>query len=117
MRLQRLDDRLTSAVELGFAGVLLGQRDDDLVVGRWTIALDPGIVDARAIRSSANLVDVRRLVKLHVDQRSALEVHPERNAVPEQHRQQAGHAENQREAEEVPLFTKPIDIYITKQFH
>jgi hypothetical protein len=36
--------------------------------------------------------------------------------VPEEDRQQAGHTEDEREAEEVPLFPKPIDVDATKQF-
>jgi hypothetical protein len=37
--------------------------------------------------------------------------------VPEQHGKNASHAEDQREAEEVPLFAQEIDICIAKKFH
>jgi hypothetical protein len=37
--------------------------------------------------------------------------------MPEQHRQHAGHAENERKPEEIPLLPEPIDIYLPKQFH
>jgi hypothetical protein len=33
------------------------------------------------------------------------------------HGDNAGHAEDQREGEEVPLLSKPIHIYAVKQFH
>jgi hypothetical protein len=37
--------------------------------------------------------------------------------VPERHGKHAGHAEDQREGEEVPLFPEEIDICIAKEFH
>jgi hypothetical protein len=37
--------------------------------------------------------------------------------VPEEHGEDAGHAEDQREAKEVPLLAQKIDICITKKFH
>jgi hypothetical protein len=37
--------------------------------------------------------------------------------VPEENRQQAGHTENEREAEEIPLLPQPVDLYVVKQFH
>ena len=48
---------------------------------------------------------------------TALEVHAPRNAMPEQHAEHAGDREDQREAEEVPLLTQPVDVCVPKQFH
>jgi hypothetical protein len=37
--------------------------------------------------------------------------------MPEQHGKYAGHAEDQRESEEVPLLAEKIYVGITKKFH
>src|SRR6202011_4042542 len=84
--LQRVDDRVATCVERRLAGVTLGQGDDDGIVSRLTEGLDARVPDAGTIRSLANAIYRWRLVKLHIDQRSALEVDAERNAVPEEHR-------------------------------
>jgi hypothetical protein len=37
--------------------------------------------------------------------------------MPKRHGKQSGHAENQREGKEVPLFPEKIDVGILKKFH
>jgi hypothetical protein len=37
--------------------------------------------------------------------------------VPESHGENTGHAEDEREAKEVPLISQEIDVRITKKFH
>jgi hypothetical protein len=37
--------------------------------------------------------------------------------MPEKDGQQASHAEDKRETEEIPLLPQPVDIYAVKQFH
>ena len=71
-------------------------------------------MQARAIHVLADLVEVRRLGELHVDQRSAAELHAQRNVVPEQHGADSGDAEDQREGKEIPFLAKKIDVGITK---
>ncbi len=56
------------------------------MIGGWTVRLDPGIANSGVIRRRANLVEIRVLVELDVHQRSAVEVHAQRDAVPEEHR-------------------------------
>jgi len=48
---------------------------------------------------------------------AALEVHVQRQMVPEKKAEHARDAKQQREGEEVPLLAKPVDINATKQFH
>ena len=73
----------------------------------------------RPARSAATRmpIDVRLMVELDPHLRTALEVHVQRQMMPEEKAQQARHAEEQREGEEVPFLAKPIDINATKQFH
>src|ERR1700737_5574658 len=54
---------------------------------------------------------------LHIDQRAAAEVDTQRNAMPERHGKHSGHAEDQREGQEVPLFPEEIDVCVSKKFH
>jgi hypothetical protein len=37
--------------------------------------------------------------------------------MPERHGKHSGHAEDQREGQEVPLFPEEIDVCISKKFH
>ena len=52
------------------------------------IALNADIVQSGAVHGGANGIVIRRLGKLHIDQRAAAEIHALRNAVPEQHGEQ-----------------------------
>jgi hypothetical protein len=63
-----------------------------------------------------HIVGVRGLSKFHVDQSAAPEVNAQRDAVPEQHGKNPGHAEYQREGEEVPLLPEKIDVRTAKEF-
>ena len=74
-------------------------------------------MDACLIHCLAHPVGVSRLVRLDIDQGAALEVDTAWNAMPEKHREYARDAENEREAEEIPLLAKPVDLYLAKQFH
>ncbi len=81
------------------------------------VGLDAGIVDAGTVGRLANSVRVRRLLKLDIDQRAAAEIDAQIDVVPEQNREDARHAEDQRKGEEVPLLPQPIDVNAMKQFH
>src|SRR6185437_14625214 len=70
-----------------------------------------------AIGRAANPSLIRHLLKLQIDERAALEVDPKRQAMPEEQRDQARDAEDQREAQEIPLLPQPVDIYFMKKFH
>jgi hypothetical protein len=70
-----------------------------------------------AIKGAADFGVIRLISKLEVHKRAATEINTQRNLVPEEHGEDAGHAEDQREAEEVPLLAQKIDICITKKFH
>ena len=63
----------------------MSEVDQHFVVAGRAEALDLGILQPGAVQLGADLVEVRRLRELHVDQRAAAELHAERNAVPEQH--------------------------------
>src|SRR5262249_30957070 len=86
----------------GFAAGL-GQADEKLIVVRGAIALNAGVAQARSVQVGANLVDVRRGGKTDISVGATAEVHAQRDVVPEQHREYAGDAEDEREAEEMPL--------------
>ena len=58
-----------------------------------------------------------RIGELHVHERAAAEIDAQRNAVPEEHRQNAGRAEDQGEGQEVPLLAQEIDIGVAKKLH
>ena len=100
---------------------LLREGDDDLIRRRLadplTKRLDAAIADAGPVDRLAYAVRRRRRVKLHIDQRAALEVDPQWNVAPEKDGQQASHAEDEGEAEEIPLLPQPVDLYVVKQFH
>src|SRR5207253_8030892 len=117
VRFQSIEDLVFAFVKIGLAGFLQVQLDYDFILHGVAIALDRGVVQSHLVQIAANRADVRGIHKLHVDQGAATEIHAQRNAVPEQHGKNASHAEDQREAEEVPLFTKKIDICIAKKFH
>ena len=74
--------------------------------------MEAGLVDC-----GADVVGVGLSGKLDADDGAAAEVDVEREMVPEEDRQQAGNAEDEREAEEIPLLPKPVDFWIMKQFH
>ena len=70
-----------------------------------------GVVDC-----TTNFVVVGSAGKFHVDQGSALKVDAQRNVMPESDRQDAGDAEDQGEAKEVPLLPQEIDIRAFEKF-
>jgi hypothetical protein len=61
-----------------------------------------------------DLIKVRRLRELHVDQGSTTELNAQRNAMPEENGRKSGDAEDQREGKEIPFLAKEIDVGITK---
>ncbi len=67
---------------------------------------------AERIRSSFGL-----LGKFDADDGAAAKVHVQRQAMPEEDGEQAGNAEDEREAEEIPLLPEPVDFCVMKQFH
>ena len=69
------------------------------------------------IERGADLSVIRRMGELYGNDGTAAEVDAQRNAMPEEHGENAGHAEDQREREEVPFLTKKIDVCIAKEFH
>ena len=100
---QRLDDGQLAGVERTLAGLFLLQGDQNFVGSGVAIALYAGILQPGAVQIAANLVVVGGGGGFQVNVGAALEVHSQRNAVPEHHAEDAGHAEDQREAEEIPL--------------
>ncbi len=79
-----------------------------------SVGLNAAVVDAGAIDRLTDPVDVRRLLKLNVDQRAAAKVDPQLDAMPEKDRQHSRYAEDQREGEEIPLFPQPINVNAMK---
>src|ERR1700722_12372227 len=118
---QRLHDGVAARLGIRLLHLLLRQGDDHLVARSLpqplAERLDAEIANAGLVHRRTDAVGGRRGVELHVDQRAALEVDAQRNAVPEENRQQAGHTENEREAEEIPFLPQPVDLYVVKQFH
>ena len=51
------------------------------------------------------------------DDRATAEVDVQRQMMPEKDGKQARYAEDEREAEEIPLLPEPVDFWIMKQFH
>jgi len=108
--LERINDLLAALIERTLV-VLLRQADEHLVpagVIDGLDGLDGRILDARRIHGPADTVDVRGPRELRLHLRAALEVHAEEhraaNALPmHTHGDNAGHAEDQRKGEEVPL--------------
>jgi hypothetical protein len=87
------------------------------MIGRSPKPLNFYIVQTGAVGSLANSVHLWRLLEFQVDQGPALEIHTQRQSMPKEHGQQARNAENQREAEKIPLLSQPVDIYFMKKFH
>src|ERR1700733_4505085 len=118
---QRLDDGLAARLGIRLLHLFLWQRDDHLVARTLpdliAEGLNAAVADTGLVHSITDAVRRRRRVELDVDQRAALEVDADRNMVPKEDGQQAGHAEDEREAEEIPLLPQPIDVYVVKQFH
>src|ERR1700694_2183605 len=104
-------------VESLFAGLLNIERDQHFVVGGGPVSLDAGIFQAGALDLRMDGARIRRVCILHLDQRSATEVHTQRDAMPERHGKHSGNAEDQREGQEVPLFPEEIDVCISEKFH
>src|SRR5262245_53467886 len=69
------------------------------------------------VQDVANLFVVWGIGKTHVDLRTTCEIHAQGNAVPKQHGKDAGHAEDQRKAEEPPLLSEKVYIGAAKKFH
>ena len=119
--------RVERVLHLGAALVMcpvlrgrLRQAHDDVVrraAPSLRNALDPRLVRAGAVHRRADVILVRRLVEVHRDLCAALEVYAQRDVVPEQDAQHAGNRKDQREAQEEPLLSKPVDISAAKQFH
>jgi hypothetical protein len=74
-------------------------------------------VQAGFIQVGTDIWDVWGINEFHVHQRAAAEINAQRDLVLEKHGKYASHAEDQREAEEVPLFAQEIDVGIAKKFH
>src|SRR5437588_7999133 len=108
---------LFSLIKARSADFLLFKRNQLLTVGSGTEALNPCIVQAGPVHSSPDLIVVWRLGKFHPNLGPALEINPQRNAVPEKHGKQSSHAENQRKAKEVPFPAQKIYFSIAKKFH
>ena len=83
--LQRLDDLGFALIESFFAGLAHVQIDEHFVQRGLIVGLDFRILQPRAIQVGANRIHVRRVRKLHVNQRAAAEINAPRNVVPEQH--------------------------------
>ena len=112
--LESTNDRVLTLIERRLAGLLHTEVNQHLVVGGRSVGLDLGIVQSGAVHVRANLVKVRRLRELHVDQGSATELNAQRNMVPEQHGEDSGNAEDQREGKEIPFLAKKVDIGVSK---
>src|SRR5260370_2839999 len=114
---ERLNDLSFTLIESLVAGLRNIEGDEEFVVGGLPVSLDAGILQAGAFDLGVDGGRIRRVRILHVDQRSAAEVDTQRDAMPERHGKHSGHAEDQREGQEVPLFPEEIDVCISKKFH
>ena len=114
LRFERTDNGVLALVERSLAGLLHAEIDQHLIVRCRTEALDARIVQPGLVQLLPDMVEVRRLRELHIDQRAAAKLHAQRNVVPEQHGTDSGDAEDQREGEKVPLLAQEIDIGIAK---
>ena len=94
----------------------LGQVNQDFI-GIGAITLDAGAMDACPVEYRADVILIGLLGKLHIHQRAAPELHSQGDAVPEKHGKQASHAEDQREAQEIPLLAQEIYVCVAKKFH
>src|SRR5262249_28678585 len=118
--LKGIDDLLFTRAQVGFADVLLVKRDDNFIPSPGTFSpqmLDAGVVQSRFVQIGTDLLVVGRVSEFYVDQGSTTKIHAQRDPVPEQHGEDAGHAEYEREAEEVPLLAEKIDVGVAKEFH
>src|SRR5262249_12987457 len=117
IRLQRVDDLFLAPIKVGLAGLLDVQLDHHLVGRCHVVALDDGVMESALVQLAADGVDIRRVSELYIHYRPAPEFDAQRNLVPEEHGENAGHTEDQRKAEEVPFLAQEIDVGIAKKFH
>ena len=106
---------------VGVAGFRYG--DDDLIRGGRggtdiaADALNARVADAALIDRLTDMVLVRSQREAHINEGAALEIHAARHAVPQQHAQNAGGGEDEREGQKEPLAAQPVDIAVAKEFH
>src|SRR5882757_2963515 len=96
---QGVDDSLASGVVHRISG--FGDGDHLLIRGSAHIPGDglyTKIVNTTTIESLTEMVLIRLLWKGDVDERAALEVHAARDMMPEEHREDSGNGEDEREA-------------------
>jgi hypothetical protein len=74
-------------------------------------------MDAGLVEGGADVIFVGRTGEGHGDVSATLEVDAEGQVVPEEQAEDSSDGEDERKAEEVPLFPEPVDIRLTKQFH
>src|SRR5260221_4081970 len=114
--LQRLNDLVLAAGEIGFAGVLQVQSNENFVRS-LAESLNARAVQSSLVQGCADRLFVRLIHELHLNVSASAKIQTERDSVPEEHGKNAGNAEDQREAEEVPLFAEKIYVRIAKKFH
>src|SRR6266481_4105484 len=114
--LQRLKDLVLAAIEVGFAGFLHIQPNEHFI-GSLAESLNAGAVQTSFVQGSTDGIFVGLVRELYEDVSASAKIQPARDSVPQGHGKNAGHAEDQREAEEVPLFAEKIYVRIAKKFH
>src|SRR5208282_2670025 len=113
---ERLLDLVLALTQILFAGLLNVERDQYFVVGGLSIALHAGILQSGAIDLIVDGGRIGSMRVLYIHQRPPAEVDAQRDAMPERHGHHSGHAEDQREGQEVPLFPEKIDACVAKKF-
>ena len=117
MAFERLNDLGFTLVESLFAGLLNIERNQNFVIRGLSVPLNAGILQPGALNLGVDGGWIGSVRILHVDQRAAAEVYTQRDTMPERHGKHSGHAEDQREGQEVPLFPEEIDVCVSKKFH
>ena len=82
---QGIDDLVLALGKVGLAGLFQVQLDHHFIAAGLAVALDHGVVQPGFIQRAPDRSIVRLPGELHIDQRAAAEIHPQRNAMPEQH--------------------------------
>src|SRR4029077_9869025 len=92
--LQRIDDLNLALIERLLAGLTHIEIDQNLVVSRRSVALNPGALQICFLQRRTNDVVIGRMRKLYINQRAPSEVYSQRDSMPEQHGKHSRHAEH-----------------------
>src|SRR5581483_1910451 len=98
-------------------GGLKIQANNHFMIAGRSVTLQGDVAQALSIEGPPNLVQGRRLGKLHIDERSAAKVNPVNQPPMNSDGYQPGQSQGQRQAYEQPLFPHPVNIGLVKQLH